>query len=78
MLPLIVSILAPLFGTVQLIPQLYKTYHTRSVEDLSIHTIIMIMVTDILWLIHGFIGNTEIKALLLKLLNLWPIFFPTF
>jgi MtN3 and saliva related transmembrane protein len=53
MLPLIVSILAPFFGTIQLLPQLYKTYHTRSVEDLSMHTILCIFVTDILWLLHG-------------------------
>ena len=42
MLPLIVSILAPFFGTIQLLPQLYKTYHTRSVEDLSMHSILII------------------------------------
>ena len=41
-LPFVVSILAPILTFSQLIPQLYKTYKTKRVKDLSIHTIFII------------------------------------
>ena len=39
MLPFIVSTLAPIVNCIQLIPQLYKTYITKSVKDLSIYSL---------------------------------------
>jgi len=52
-LQLIVSILAPILTFCQLIPQLYKTYKTKRVKDLSIHTILIIFLSNVLWFIHG-------------------------
>ena len=52
-LSFIVSVLAPLLTFSQLIPQLYKTYQTKRVKDLSIHTIFIIFLSNVLWLIHG-------------------------
>ena len=52
-LPFVVSILAPVLTFSQLIPQLYKTYQTKRVKDLSVHTIFIIFLSNILWLIHG-------------------------
>jgi uncharacterized protein with PQ loop repeat len=52
-LPIIVSILAPILTFSQLIPQLYKTYQTKRVKDLSIHTIFIIFLSNVLWFIHG-------------------------
>jgi MtN3 and saliva related transmembrane protein len=52
-LPIVVSILAPVLTFSQLIPQLYKTYKTKRVKDLSIHTILIIFLSNVLWFIHG-------------------------
>ena len=54
MLPTIVAILAPVANCIQLFPQLYKTYVTKSVDDLSMYSLLLILTTNILWLLHGF------------------------
>ena len=54
MLPFIVAILAPLISSIQLFPQLYKTYTTKSVKDLSFYSLLLILITNLLWLLHGF------------------------
>lgn len=54
MIPIIVAILAPLINIIQQIPQLYKTYITKSVNDLSLGSLILFLFTNILWSLHGF------------------------
>lgn len=54
MLPFIISILAPLMSCIQLLPQLYKTYLTKSVKDLSLYSLLLILTTNFLWLLHGY------------------------
>ena len=39
---------------IQLFPQLYKAYITKSVKDLSLYTLLLILINNILWLLHGF------------------------
>ena len=48
-----VAVLAPTVNCIQLLPQLYKTYTTKSVEDLSLQTILLMLLTNILWFTHG-------------------------
>lgn len=54
MLPLIVATLAPIVNCIQLCPQLYKTYATKSVKDLSFYSLLFILTTNVLWLLHGY------------------------
>lgn len=54
MIPTIVATLAPLFSCVQLLPQLYKIYVTKSVNDLSYYSLIFLVLTTLLWTLHGF------------------------
>ena len=54
MLPVVVATLVPIINCVQLIPQLYKTYTTKSVKDLSYYSLILILTTNVLWLTHGY------------------------
>ena len=54
MLPIIVATLAPIANTIQLIPQLHKTYTTKRVKDLSFYSLLLILTTNILWLLHGY------------------------
>lgn len=54
MLPFIVAILAPVINSIQLFPQLYKTYTTKSVKDLSFYFLILLLISNFLWILHGY------------------------
>ena len=54
MLPVFIATLAPIVNCVQLFPQLYKTYTTKSVKDLSSYSLLLILITNTLWLLHGY------------------------
>lgn len=54
MIPFIVAILAPIVNSIQLFPQLYKTYYTKSVKDLSLYSLLLILITNLLWFLHGY------------------------
>jgi len=49
-----IAILAPIVNCVQLFPQLYKSYQTKQVEDLSVYSLCLLLLTSILWLLHGY------------------------
>jgi MtN3 and saliva related transmembrane protein len=54
MLPLIVATVAPIVNSITLIPQLYKTYITKRVKDLSLFSLLLILANNILWVLHGY------------------------
>ena len=54
MFSIAVATLAPILNCIQLFPQLYKTYKTKSVHDLSFYSLLLILITNILWLLHGY------------------------
>lgn len=54
MIPQIVATLAPLVNCVQQLPQLYKTFTTKRVKDLSLYSLLLILTTNLLWLLHGY------------------------
>lgn len=56
---LFISIVAPIVNCIQQLPQLIKTYKIKHVKDLSLFSIILIVITNILWLSHGFIINDK-------------------
>lgn len=60
----IIAILAPSLNAVQILPQLVKTWNTKSVSNLSLYTILLMIVTNILWLLHGI--NIEDNSLIIS------------
>jgi MtN3 and saliva related transmembrane protein len=50
----IIAILAPIFNCVQVLPQLWKTFRTKRVKDLSYYTILLMISTNLLWFLHGY------------------------
>ena len=61
MIPLVIATLAPIINSIQLFPQLYKSYITKSVKDLSLHSLLLVLFNNLLWLIHGyFIVDTSL------------------
>ena len=49
-----VSLLAPIVNCIQLLPQLIKTSITGRVKDLSFGSLLLILFTNLLWLLHGY------------------------
>jgi uncharacterized protein with PQ loop repeat len=49
----IVAALAIITSSMYLIPQIYKTHLSRRVDDLSIHSHILLCLSSVLWGIHG-------------------------
>jgi uncharacterized protein with PQ loop repeat len=72
MLPTIVAVLAPLVNSVQLIPQLHKTYVTKKVKHLSYYSLIIILCADILWILHGHF-NLDYSLIIASVVNLLVI-----
>ena len=54
MIPLIIATFVPIVNSIQLFPQVYKTYTTKSVKDLSLYSLFLILITNMLWLFHGY------------------------
>lgn len=54
MIALFVATLAPIINSIQIFPQLYKTYTTKSVKDLSFYSLLLVVITNLLWLLHGY------------------------
>ena len=46
--------LAALLTTIAFLPQLYKTWQTKSAEDVSLITLILFLIGLISWIIYGF------------------------
>jgi uncharacterized protein with PQ loop repeat len=55
MIPFIVAILAPIVNSIQMFPQLWKTYTTKNVKGLSLFSLLLILMTNLLWLLHGYL-----------------------
>lgn len=51
---MIIATLAPIINCVQLLPQVYKTYSTKNVNDLSLGSLLLILLTNLLWFLHGY------------------------
>ena len=54
MIPYLVATVAPIVSTIQSCPQLYKTYTTKNVDDLSIYSVLLMVTSGLLWLLHGY------------------------
>lgn len=56
-LPFIVATLATIVNCIQLFPQLYKAYTTKSVKDLSFYSLLLILIANLLWLLYAYFIN---------------------
>jgi len=54
MLAKIVATVVPITTCIQQLPQVYKTYTTKSVRDISFQTLLLILFTNLLWFSHGY------------------------
>jgi len=54
----IIGYLGGFFITISFMPQLIRSYRTKSVEDISVWMIIATLMGTIFWLIYGFLTET--------------------
>jgi len=54
MISTLVATLAPVLNSIHLYPQLYKTYSTKRVNDLSFYTLVLALVSNLVWIAHGY------------------------
>ena len=52
-----IAFLAIIFSCIQLLPQVYHSFRTEQVGDLSGWTIALLLFTNLLWFIHGYHVN---------------------
>lgn len=52
----ILGLIAGGLTTIAFIPQVYKTWKTKSADDVSIHMFILFLTGVTLWIIYGFIN----------------------
>ena len=57
MIDIVIAFLAPILNCMYQIPQLFKIMKTKSVNDLSAHALFLLLITNILWLLHGYYIN---------------------
>ncbi len=57
----LVGYLGSFLSCITFIPQVYKTWQTRSVEDLSLTMMLIVLTSTVVWLVYAFA------------LMLWPV-----
>ena len=50
-------IVIPIIENIQHIPQIYKIYTRRSVEDLSFWSLFLFVTACVAWMVHGFLKD---------------------
>ena len=76
MLIKVIGFLATFTSTISLVPQLLKSYETKSVSDLSIWMLWNFLFSSILWLIYGFMIASRaviIANVIMALFSLWML-----
>lgn len=59
MVLIVIGFIASFTSTISLVPQIYKTYKTKSVEDLSLIMLINFFLCSISWVIYGILTDTK-------------------
>lgn len=49
----VVATLAPLLNAIQLVPQVHHTMRLKNVSHISLYSLVLIILVDVLWIIHG-------------------------
>ena len=52
---LCISFIASILDTAKRLPQLYKTFKTKNVNGMSVFSLILMCISNLLWLLHGYL-----------------------
>ena len=73
-----IGYLASSLSSITFIPQVYKAWQTKSVKDLSVWMLLLIVTSTILWLVYGFgiySGPVVVGNIIVLILSLLLLFF---
>jgi len=70
----ILGYLGALFITISFIPQVIKSYKTKSVQDLSLGLILTTLVGTVFWLLYGIVNNDSSLILCNSILGIIVIY----
>ena len=69
MIRIVVAYLAVILNTIYQVPQLFKIIKTKSVNDISLVAIALLLFNNILWFTHGYFINDN-TLIISSVLNL--------
>jgi MtN3 and saliva related transmembrane protein len=78
MILIVIGFIASFTSTVSLIPQIYQTYKTKSVEDISMLMLINFAICSIAWVAYGVLTNTRsvwITNVIMTISSIFMLFF---
>jgi hypothetical protein len=67
--PAAITVLAPVVNGIQLVPQLHHTLTTESVHDLSLWVLVLLFVSNLIFLAHGYF-TTDKSQVITGIVNL--------
>lgn len=73
----VIGYLGGIFIMVSFVPQVIKSYRTKSVADLSLWMIISTLIGTIFWIIYGFLINSK-PVLVMNIIFLFIVLFQFF
>ncbi len=55
--PEILGLIAGTLSCVTFVPQIFKTWRSKSVKDISVTSFTIVVVSTLIWLVYGFMKN---------------------
>lgn len=55
--PEILGLVAGTLSCITFVPQIFKTWRSKSVKDISVTSFTIVVVSTLIWLVYGFLKN---------------------
>lgn len=75
--PEIIGLLGGFLSCITFVPQIFKTWKSKSVEDISVHTFMIVLASTIIWIGYGILKDsisvilTNIVVFMTAVIMLW-------
>ena len=75
--PEFIGLLGGFLSYITFVPQIFKTWKSKSVQDISVHTFMIVLASTIIWIGYGILKDsisvmlTNIVVFLTALIMLW-------
>lgn len=75
--PEIIGLLGGFLSCITFVPQIFKTWKSKSVQDISVHTFMIVLASTIIWIGYGVLKDsislmlTNIVVFMTAVIMLW-------
>ncbi|HOB23603.1 MAG TPA: SemiSWEET family transporter [Kaistella sp.] len=75
--PEIIGLIGGFLSCITFVPQIFKTWKSKSVEDISVHTFLIVLASTIIWIAYGIFKDsisvilTNIVVFFTAIVMLW-------